>query len=180
MASERVVLAVILGAHGVRGDVRIKSFTEIAEDCFAYGPLQSADGRVSIDGKKMRATNKGLIVTPKNPLQREEWEALKGTELSVLRDAMPETEDDEFYIDDLVGMRVKDAESGEIIGSVKSVQDFGAGDILEITRKGKANLMVPLTEEDVPVINMAEKMIEICSLELWDTDDDATQDNQES
>lgn len=180
MADDRVTLAVILGPHGVRGDVRLKSFTDNPEDCFAYGPLKSTDGKVSIDAKTVRATNKGLIVTPIKPLQREEWQTLKGTEMSVSRQAMPDTEEDEFYIDDLVDMKAIDSETQEEIGTIKSVQDYGAGDILEIARKGVANLMIPLTEEDVPVIDLDNRSVQISSVELWDADNDVENDESDS
>ena len=171
MDSDQVTLAVILGPHGVRGDARIKSFTEQPLDCFSYGELKSRDGKITLEAKRASETSKGILVTPLNPLQREEWQALKGTELGVPRSLLPKPEDDEFYIDDIVGLVVLGPDGDQPVGSVKAVHDFGAGDILEIALEGqKKTVMVPLTEEDVPEINADAGLVRVSTLELWSND----------
>ena len=168
MAEDRVVLAVILGAHGVRGDVRIKSFTENPADCLSYGPLMSADGNITLSAKSKRVTTKGLIITPTQTRQREEWEALKGVALSVPRERLPEADDDEFYVEDMIGLTVVDAEHGSEIGTIKAVHNFGAGDLLEIRlAEGGTDLMVPLTEEDVPEIDIDAGKVSVANVDLW-------------
>lgn len=179
MANETVVLAVILGAHGVRGDVRIKSFTSDPADCFSYGALKSRDGAIALNAKSARVTSKGIVVTPDTHREREEWQALKGTELCVDRDKLPPPDDDEFYIEDLVGLIVYDQTSGNRVGSIKAVHDFGAGDILEITPdQGKKTLMVPMTEEDVPSISLTDRRVTVADLDFWAADPKASPEDQ--
>ena len=105
-ATDLIVIGVILGAHGVRGDVGIKSFTAEPEALFEYAPFLSETGEILVDPLRARPAKDHYIVSPAKPLQKEEWDGLKGTKLCVPRDALPDTEDDEYYIDDLVGLDV--------------------------------------------------------------------------
>ena len=95
-ASDLVVVGVILGAHGVRGDVRVKSFTAEPEALFEYAPFLSENGDVLIDTRARAPCKDHYIVTPESPRQKEEWDTLKSTKLYVPRDALPEPEDDEY------------------------------------------------------------------------------------
>ena len=122
-----VVVAQIAGAHGVRGEARIRSYTEIAEDCFSFGPLLDRDGRVLVTVARFQPHKDVFIVTTKETRQREEWEALKGTDLFAPREAFPDTDEDEFYVADLVGLSVTHAD-GRSLGVVRHVHNFGAGD----------------------------------------------------
>ena len=173
MADDLIVIAVLLGAHGVRGDCRVKSFTEVPEDALAYGPLLGVEGKPLVTPKKVRAAKDHFIVSPKEALQKEEWDALKGTLLHVPRDMLPATEDDEVYIEELVGVAVYD-DSGAHLGGVKAVQNFGAGDLLEITPIGGGKtVLVPFTQEDVPEIDLGEGRMIVSTFALWadETDD---------
>lgn len=163
-----IVMGTIAGAHGVRGDVRVKSFTEDPEDVFAYGPLLSDKGEPLLEAKSVRAGKDHFIVTPKTPRQKEEWDAMKGVRLHVLRSRLPAPDDDEFYIEDLVGLRVLN-EQAEIIGSVKSVQDFGAGDLLEVlpSAKGSPAFFVPFTLADVPEVHFDPGHVVIRNAHEW-------------
>lgn len=162
-----VVVAVILGAHGVRGDVRIKSFTEFPEDAFAYGDLCGESGEKLFQPVKARPTKDHFIVTPKVTRQKEEWDAMKGTLLHVARSVLPEAEDDEVYIEDLVGLVVMDT-AGNEIGRLKAVQNFGAGDLLEIDPTGGGKtVLVPFTEEDVPDVDISSGKIIVATFDLW-------------
>ena len=146
------VVAVILGAHGVRGDVRVKSFTDNPVDAFAYGPLTNETGAALVTPKSWREAKSYFIVSPEEFRQKEDWDELKGTLLHVPRAALPDLATDETYVDDLVGCAVFGPD-GARLGDVKAVHNFGAGDLLEINPGTRAKtVLVPLTEEDVPVI----------------------------
>lgn len=140
-----IVVGQIAGAFGVRGEVRIRSFTEDPEACFAYGPLMDANGAIILTPVKARVLNQDFGVVARENRQREEWEALKGTLLHVPRAAMPPPGDDEFYIADLIGMEVVHAD-GRLLGKVAAVHNFGAGDLVEIAPSSGASFMLPFDE----------------------------------
>lgn len=165
--SDLVVIAAIAGAHGVRGNVRVKSFTADPEDCFSYGPLQDKAGRILLDPVSFHPAKGHFVVTPRTPKQKEDWDSLKGTLLHVPASSMPETEENEFYIRELVGLDVFTG-GDESTGKVKAVHDFGAGDILEIFLEGQPKpIMVPFTREDVPVVDIKAGRLVVATLDLW-------------
>ena len=150
-----VCLGVITKPKGVRGQVRITSFTGRAGDLVAYGPLfDGPNGRAL--GVTLRETLKGGIVIAAidGVTDRDGAEALRGVELHVPRAALPEAGDDDYYHADLIGLAVEDAD-GVAIGSVAALHNFGAGEILEVARPGGDNLMLPFTREVVPEIDIA-------------------------
>lgn len=175
-----IVMGVVSGAHGVRGDVRVRSFTEDPEEIFAYGPLLDANGKPVLDAAKARPGNDHFIVTPKTARQKEEWDALKGTLLHVPRSRLPAPNDDEFYVEDLAGLSVTD-EQGEAIGLVKSVQNFGAGDLLEIAPHATdaPAYFVPFTLEDVPEVSFEAGTVMVRNAEAWADQSDPRRDNGE-
>lgn len=152
----RVCVAAVAGAHGVRGLVRLKPFTEVPEDCTAYGPLSNADGShaymVELQGR-----HKALLLARIEGVEdRDQAEALRGTRLYVERAALPEPEqENEFYHADLIGLAAE-LRDGTAIGRVRAVYDFGAGDTLELegTAGGKP-LLVPFTQAVVPEVDLA-------------------------
>lgn len=154
-SDDRVCLGVIVGAHGVRGQVRIKSFTEDPADVAAYGPVSDAEGRRSFD---LRVTGeaKGVVLAALSGVgDRNAAEALKGLQLFVPRAALPALEDEEvFYHADLIGLRAEDG-AGRLIGRVKAVHDFGAGDLLELALEDEREHLVPFTRMVVPVVDLA-------------------------
>ena len=162
-----IVVGAIMGAHGVRGDVRVKSFTAEPDAIFEYTPFLDERGKILIDPKGARPAKDHFIIIPIGPKQKEEWDALKGTKLYVPREALPETEEDEFYIEDLVGLSVFSG-GEEVIGTVKAVFNHGAGDLLEIQphERGKP-VLIPFTLEDVPVVDLALKRVVVTSFEVW-------------
>ncbi len=166
-ATDLVVVGVILGAHGVRGDVRVKSFTAEPDAVFDYAPFLSETGEILIDPVRARPAKDHYIVTPETPRQKEEWDQLKSTRLHVPRDVLPETDEDEFYIDDLVGLDVF-AGGDAPIGRVKAVLNHGASDLIEIQpiSQGKP-VLVPFTLEDVPVVDLGAKRIVVATFEIW-------------
>lgn len=165
-------IAQLAGAHGVRGDVRVKSFTAHPEDCFAFGPLLSQAGEVLLDPAGVREGKDHFIVTPKPPARgrpartREDWDALKGEGLFVPREALPPPDDaDEFYHEDLIGLPVW--RDGAMIGQVRALADFGAGDIIDIALVTGGSVMLPFTREAVPLIDLAAGRIELGDVSDW-------------
>ncbi|MAP95497.1 MAG: 16S rRNA processing protein RimM [Ponticaulis sp.] len=155
--SNLVCVGAIAGAHGVQGELRIRSFTLVPEDCFAYGPLLDDDGKILVEPKSARPAKTHFVVRPEGNRSREDWEAMKGTKLFVPRDELPAPEEDEFYYDDLLGLSVRHMDGREL-GRVKAVQNFGADDLLEIVAPdGRTAYYLPFTKDVVPVVRLAEK-----------------------
>lgn len=154
-ASKRLCVGVFSGAHGVRGDVRLKSFTEAPLDIAAYGPLASEDGTRSFEILEVRPAGDHLVATIKGIASREDALALKGTRLYVERNRLPEPDEaDTWYHADLIGIEARDAD-GALMGTVKAVFDYGAGDLLEIALEGSARLvLIPFTSETVPEVDI--------------------------
>ena len=166
-----IVVGVLKGAHGVRGDVRVKSFTADPDAVFDFGPLMDETGKVVVTPKSARPGKDHFIVRPKEQKQKEDWDALRGTLLHVPRASLPEADEDEFYIEDLVGL---DVYSGgeEPAGRIRAVQDFGAGDLLDIDLAGGGSVFVPFTLADVPVVDLAARRVVVATLEEWTAADD--------
>ena len=133
---ERICLGAIIGAQGIRGEVIIRSFTQTPEDIGDYGSLTDSGGGTSFEIKVLRLSKKGVIARIKGIDDRNQAEALKGTELFGLSSLLPEPEPGQFYYRDLIGIDVVDV-SGVSIGIVASVQNFGAGDLVEIRLQGR-------------------------------------------
>jgi len=148
-----VLLAAILGAHGLKGEVRVKTFTETPDNLGAYGPLRAKDGR-AFTVEALRPGKDGeVIVTFVEIRDRDTAEALKGTELFVSRAALPEAENGVFYHADLVGLDAEDRE-GRRIGKVAAVNNYGAGDVLVITGDDGQEILLAFTRENVPEIDV--------------------------
>ena len=149
-----VCLGEVLGAHGVLGAVRIKSFAMNVSDIAAYGPLQSEDGGTHFE-LTVRGVSRGAVLAEIEGIDRREAAAaLRGTRLYVRREALPETEEDEFYHADLIGLTARTA-NGEAYGVVRGIYDYGAGDVIEIEREKDASILFPFTRENVPEIDLA-------------------------
>lgn len=159
-----ICLGVITGAKGIRGEVKIKSFTEHPEDLTAYGPLFDASGNTAFRIKAVGQA-KGLLVARIDGVSdRNQAEALKGTELYVSRDKLPDVdEEDAFYYADLIGLDVVLKENGSLFGKVVQIHDFGAGDMLEVQKKGttgaRNTVLFPFTKELVPLVDGKEGQI---------------------
>ena len=165
--TDLVVIGVILGAHGVRGDVRLKSFTAEPEALFDYAPFLDEHGVPLIDPIKARPAKDHFIVSPSAPKQKEEWDGLKGTKLYVPRHALPEPDEDEFYIEDLVGLAVYSGGDTNI-GRIKAVLNHGASDLLEIQAKDRSKpVLIPFTLEDVPVVDLPLGRVVVADFEAW-------------
>lgn len=151
----RILLGRIAGAHAIRGDLLIETYTGKPQDIAAYGPLESEKGARTFELKVLRVTPKGVIAHVAGIDDRSTAEALKGTSLYVDRARLPAPDDGEFYHADLVGLRAEDGE-GRVIGTVVAVQNFGAGDLLELREDGKrGTALIPFTEACVPIVDVA-------------------------
>lgn len=172
-AMDRIVLGRIGAAHGIKGEVRLKSFTEPIEAITDYGMLESPDGD-RFEFETVRAVKGVLIVRFAGVTDRNAAEALNGIDLTIGRDRLPATDDDEFYHSDLIGLEAVD-ERGRVYGTVVAVQDFGAGDLLEIAPPRGNGAYLPFTRETVPAIDVAGGRIVIAPpAGLFDgTDEDA-------
>lgn len=151
---ERVLLGEIGAAQGLKGEVRIRSFTEDEAAIADYRPLEDEHGReVTIEA--LRVTPKALIARVKGVTTREGAEALTGTKLYVPRSRLPEREEEEeWYHSELIGLAVLDRDGGTI-GRVVAIQNFGAGDLLELTpASGGPTVLVPFTRDTVPEIDV--------------------------
>ena len=172
--SQKILLAQIGAAHGIKGEVRVKPFGD--PDMFdQYGRLEAQDGRM-FRIKRMRAQKAMLIVKFEGVNSRDEAEAINGLELFVARAKLPELEEeDEFYVSDLIGMQVVN-EQGDVVGTVKDVPNFGAGDMVEIEPKmGSATYYLPFTEAVVPEIDFDEgRIVIIPPTEVSERDDPST------
>jgi 16S rRNA processing protein RimM len=154
-----VLLGRIVAAHGVRGDVLIKSFTAEPAAIASYGPLEDADRRRRFDVQVVRVSPKGVVARIAGVTDRNAAEALKGVELYVPRERLPEAEQDAYYHADLIGLRAVD-EDGSVIGEVVAVADYGAGDLLEIRPEGSRRTeLVPFTSAFVPEVDLARGRI---------------------
>ena len=172
--SNPIQMAVIGAAHGIKGEVRVKTFTGDPLALGDYGPLYARDGR-AFEIAAIRPANEVVVVRFKGVGDRNAAEALTGTELFVDRSALPENvEEGEFYHADLIGLAVKD-ETGEPVGTVTAVQNFGGGDILELTLGGKRGVLIPFTQAAVPEVDIAAGFVRIDSAAaglLADEDDE--------
>ncbi len=158
-AKDRVCVGAIAGAFGVRGEAKIKSFTEDPSAIATYGPLESEDGKRRFDVKVTRSIKGGFAARMSGIATREEAEALKGTRLYVDRAVLPPPDEDEFYYADLLGLRVEE-EGGTLLGKVKAVQEFGAGDMIEYSPAGGGeSVLIPFTREFVPVVDVKDGRI---------------------
>ena len=155
-SNKRVCVGVVTGAHGLRGLVRVRPFTDVAEDVGAYGPVETEDGSQSFVLDVRNRAGKGQILVQIEGIDdRTRAEALKGLKFFVPRDRLPEADDHEFYHADLLGLTIV-GQAGEVIGMVRAVQNFGGGDILEITEADGSISNIPFTLAAVPEIRLSE------------------------
>jgi len=153
--SRRVCVGIVTGPQGVHGAVRIKSFTGVPEDIACYGPLEDGAGRRQFE---LRVTGKArgvLIANFRGVRDRDQAEALRGLRLYLLRSALPQTEPDEYYHVDLIGLEAVLGD-GTRVGRVRAIYDFGAGDTLEVARDRAPPVLVPFTRAVVPIVSPME------------------------
>lgn len=152
--TQRICVGIVTGAQGVKGAVRIKSFTEVPEDIACYGPVEDAAGGRRLELRLIGAA-KGVVIAHVSGVEnRDQAETMRGLHLYLPRSALPQTEPDEFYHADLIGLDAV-LEDGTLVGRVRAIHDFGAGDTLELIRPAAPPIMVPFTRAVVPVIEPA-------------------------
>lgn len=155
---ELVLVGAIAGAFGVRGEVRVRSFTAAPEGVMSYGPLYDAQGKVVLTPRRWRPIKDGLAVTAPEIATREAAEALRNTPLHIPRSVLPPADEDEFYHVDLIGCRVE-ALDGAPLGEVVAVHDFGAGDVLELRDGAGRRRYLDFTRAEVPVVDIAGRRL---------------------
>jgi 16S rRNA processing protein RimM len=151
--NDRVLLGEIGAAQGLKGEVRLRSYTHDPAAIARYGALDDEHGR-RIEIESLRATPKALIARIKGVTTREGAEALANTKLYIARSRLPERDEEEWYHADLIGLAVVNA-GGAPIGTVIAVQNFGAGDLIEIKPStGGPTVLVPFTRDAVPEVDV--------------------------
>jgi 16S rRNA processing protein RimM len=151
---ERICIARIGAAHGVRGEVRLWTFTEDPLAVASYGPLETKDGSREFAINRIRAAKTHLVATLDRVTTREAAEQLNGVELFVARDKLPAPDAGEFYHADLIGLAAETT-TGEPLGAVVAVHNFGAGDIIEIAPASGPTFMLAFSNAVVPVVDIA-------------------------
>ena len=152
--TSRVCVARIGAAHGVRGEVRLWTFTEDPLAVLRYGPLSTKDGARLLEVARAREARDHLVAALKGVTTRDDAERLNGVELYIARDKLPATDDDEYYHADLIGLAAVGAD-GAPVGRVVAIHNFGAGDIIEIAPPQGPTLMLPFTNAVVPTVDIA-------------------------
>jgi 16S rRNA processing protein RimM len=166
MSQKSILLAAVIGAQGLKGAVKVKTFTADPHALGAYGVLHDARGR-SYEITACRLVKPGNLAKPgeavmsfKGISDRAGAEALKGVELFVHRTRLPATAADEFYHADLIGLEAFDSE-GRLVGKVAAIHNFGAGDVIAIARADGDEVLLAFTAETVPEIDIAGGRIQI-------------------
>lgn len=159
MSADRICVAAVTGAFGVRGEVRLKSFCAEPEAVGDYGPLSSEDGKSIYEVRLTRPVKGGFAARLSGVGNKEQAEALRGTRLYAPRDALPALPDDEFYHADLIGLEVVDT-GGQTLGRVKAVLNNGATDLLELHSAGRqGSVLLPFTRDIVPTVDLTRGRI---------------------
>jgi 16S rRNA processing protein RimM len=151
---KRICVGIVTGAHGVQGAVRVKSFTAEPKDVARYGPLEDEKGERRWSLSLMRGAKGVVVCRVHGVADRTGAEALRGLRLYLPRAALPAPGDEEYYHADLIGLAAA-LSDGTLLGHVRAVHDFGAGDTLEIVRSEGPPAMVPFTRKVVPVVDLA-------------------------
>lgn len=172
----KVCIGVIAGPHGVKGLVRLKSFTADPKDVVAYGPLTDAAGARRFTVEITGTARNMLVARIDDVRDRNAAEALRGIELYVDREALPEAEEDEFYHADLIGLPVRTVE-GDAYGTVLALYDYGAGDMIEIRCAGGGTELLPFNKDVVPEIDLENGFVVVVPpAETYARPDDAQAD----
>ena len=178
-----IQLAVIGAAHGIRGEVRVKTFTDDPLAIADYGLLYDGQGK-AYEVLEARSAKTVVVVRFKGVNDRNAAEALNGTELFIDRSQLPDDEldEDEFFQTDLIGLEALDAD-GKSYGGVSALFDFGGGDLIELSLKGKRPMLIPFTEAAVPEIDFEKGTIRVDPYAaglIADEDDNPLRDDEES
>ena len=158
--STRVLVGVIVGAHGIKGEVKLKSFTSNPSSIGRYGPLQNAAGQI-FEITKLKPARDDFIATLKGVTTRNQSELLHGLELFVAREKLPKLHGSETYAHDLMGSDVL-LQDGSIFGKLIAMPNYGAGDLLEVEVPGRAEtVLIPFTSHFVPQSEFTSGQIKV-------------------
>jgi 16S rRNA processing protein RimM len=155
MSESHICVGTISGSYGVSGELRIKSFCAVPEDIETYSPLTDESGGREFMLAILRPVKNGFSARLPDVATKEEADALRGTKLYARREQLPSLPDDEFYHADLIGLEVYDT-GGALLGRVKTVQNHGADDLLELQLSGTSTTtFLPFTKVAVPTVDLA-------------------------
>src|SRR6188472_4605266 len=170
-----ICIARIGAPHGVRGAVKLWTFTEDPFAVKAYGPLLTKDGARSFEVATAREAKGHLVATLKGIATREDAERLNGIELYIAREKLPATDEDEYYHADLIGLAAVTS-ADEPLGRVIAIHNFGAGDIIEIAPPHGSTMLLPFTNAVVPTVDLkgGRVVIELPDEIAGDTPEDDT------
>jgi 16S rRNA processing protein RimM len=157
-SSRLILVGRVAGAFGVKGELKITAYTDDPAALVRYRDLQREDGTPGLTLTTGRAHKGALVGRAREIATREEAEALRGLQLYVPRDVLPPPDEDEFYLADLIGLAAVDLDGAEL-GRIKSVQNFGAGDLLEIAPATGPSWWLPFTKEAVPEVRIADGVV---------------------
>ena len=157
--SDLICVGAVAGSFGVRGEIRLKSFCAIPDEIEDYSPLTDEAGTASYSLTLTRAIKGGFAAHLSGVETKEQADAIKGLRLFVARDRMPSLPDDEYYHADLIGLEVYDT-GGALLGTVKTVLNHGASDLLELHGPGlKSTVLLPFTLAAVPTVDLEQGRI---------------------
>jgi len=153
-----VLLGVIIGAHGIKGEVKLKSFASDPEAIAKYGALVTSDGE-EIEIARLKPQKDGFVAVLKGISDRNRAESLRGRELYISRDRLPDAGANEVYVHDLIGLPVR-LKDGSHLGAVTAVPNYGAGNLIEVKVKGRREtVLVPFTARFVLAHDLTEGLI---------------------
>lgn len=158
MSDRLLLVARVAGAFGIKGDVRITTFTEDPLALGRYRDLRREDGSPGLVLSAVRVTKGGVIARAAGVDNRDQAEVLRGLKLFVARESLPAPDEDEFYLADLIGLSVETRE-GDVLGRIKAINDFGAGDLLEIQPPAGPSWWLPFTRANVPEVLLQESRV---------------------
>jgi len=149
-----VLVGRVAGAFGVRGELRITTYTQDPLAMFRYRDLKREDGSAALTLQAARVAKGGIIARAKEVADKDQADRLRGLRLFIDRDALPAPDEDEFYLADLIGLEAR-AEDGAPLGRIKAVHNFGAGDLLELDPgDGRPTRLIPFTRDAVPEVHI--------------------------
>jgi 16S rRNA processing protein RimM len=159
-AAHLIEVGRVAGAFGVRGEIKVTSFSDDPRALLRYRAFLRADGSPALTLVSGRPAKGGLVARAQGVETRDQAEALRGLRLHIAREALPPPEEDEFYLIDLIGLEARDP-SGAVVGRIRAVENFGAGDLLEIAPADGPSWWLPFTREAAPEVRIADGFVTI-------------------
>lgn len=171
MSDNKICLGAVVGVHGIKGEVKVKCFSDNEKNLTRYGNVTNEAGDKSFSLKIVGHSKELLRVKVKGIDDRNTAETLVGTAFYINRDLLPDLKEDEFYHTDLIGLEAKNS-NGDKIGEVNAMYNFGAGDIIELKLNEGSLEMLPFTKAYVPTINIKEHYIIVEMMQYAQDDED--------